>query len=63
MDTRLFGQPDHDASGSFSLPMDRKDVADHLGTTPETLSRCMQTLRRSGIITFPSHREISDPRP
>ena len=58
MDTRLFDQPDRDASGSFSLPMDRKDVADYLGTTHETLSRCMQTLRRSGIVTFPNHREI-----
>jgi CRP-like cAMP-binding protein len=59
MDTRLFGQPGHDATGSFTLPMDRKDVADHLGITPETLSRCMQTLRRSGTIAFPSQRQVT----
>jgi CRP-like cAMP-binding protein len=58
METRLFGQPDHDAMGCFSLPMDRKDVADHLGITPETLSRCMQTLRRGGTITFPGQRQV-----
>jgi CRP-like cAMP-binding protein len=62
METRLFGQPGYDAvhnsMGSFSLPMDRKDVADHLGITPETLSRCMQTLRRSGTITFPGQRQV-----
>lgn len=58
MDTRLFRQPGHDASGSFTLPMDRKDVADHLGITPETLSRCMQALRRSGTIAFPSQRQV-----
>jgi len=58
METRLFEQSGHDAPGSFSLPMDRKDVADYLGITPETLSRCMQTLRRNGTISFPSQRQI-----
>src|SRR4051812_3995128 len=58
MEMRLFGQPDHNGRGSFSLPMDRKDVADHLGITPETLSRCMQTLRRGGTIAFPSQRQV-----
>ncbi|MFL5282557.1 MAG: helix-turn-helix domain-containing protein, partial [Rhodopila sp.] len=28
------------------------------GITPETLSRCMQTLRRNGTISFPSQRQI-----
>jgi CRP-like cAMP-binding protein len=58
MDTRLAEQPDHGAADNFSLPMDRKDIADHLGVTHETLSRCVQTLRRSGTITFPSQRQI-----
>jgi CRP-like cAMP-binding protein len=58
MDTRLAEQPDHGAADSFSLPMDRKDIANHLGVTHETLSRCIQTLRRSGTITFPSQRQV-----
>ena len=32
------------------IPLSRRDIADYLGTTPETLSRNIQTLARSKVI-------------
>ncbi|MBU4527084.1 MAG: helix-turn-helix domain-containing protein [Hoeflea sp.] len=32
------------------MPLSRADIADYLGTTPETLSRNIQTLARSKVI-------------
>lgn len=40
------------ATGNIALPMSRKDVADYLGLTVETVSRTMSTLKRKGIIDF-----------
>jgi CRP-like cAMP-binding protein len=37
---------------SIELPMNRKDVADYLGLTVETVSRTMSALKRKGIIAF-----------
>ncbi|MEQ8589520.1 MAG: Crp/Fnr family transcriptional regulator [Roseitalea porphyridii] len=44
------------------VPLGRRDIADFLGTTPETLSRNIQTLARSGIIRIidPRHFELLD---
>ena len=37
---------------SIELAMNRKDVADYLGLTVETVSRTMSALKRKGIIAF-----------
>jgi CRP/FNR family transcriptional regulator len=40
------------AGSDIELPMNRKDVADYLGLTVETVSRTMSALKRKGIIAF-----------
>jgi len=42
------------------LPMSRRDIADYLGLTHETVSRTLSILRRKGILGFPgqTQREI-----
>jgi len=42
------------------LPMGRRDIADYLGLTHETVSRALSTLRRRGILSFAgqTQREI-----
>lgn len=42
----------------FTLPLDRQQVADVLGTTIETVSRQMTDLKRAGIIALPDRRSI-----
>jgi CRP-like cAMP-binding protein len=37
---------------SFTLPLSKKDLASQIGTGPETLSRCFQSLQDEGILTF-----------
>lgn len=41
-----------------SLPMPRADIADHLGLTVETVSRCLGTLRSRGLIAVPETYRI-----
>ncbi|SHJ92845.1 cAMP-binding domain of CRP or a regulatory subunit of cAMP-dependent protein kinases [Roseomonas rosea] len=43
---------------SYSLPMDRTDIADYLGITLETVCRTLQSLRRSGVIELCGHRRV-----
>jgi CRP/FNR family transcriptional regulator len=38
---------------SITLPMPRADIADHLGLTVETVSRCLTALRKRGLIALP----------
>ena len=42
------------------LPTPRRDVADYLGLTHETVTRCFSVLRNQGVLSYPglSHREI-----
>ncbi|WP_439400298.1 helix-turn-helix domain-containing protein (plasmid) [Bradyrhizobium sp. PMVTL-01] len=48
------------AAGVMSLPMSRRDIADYLGLTIETVSRAMSQLHEDGVIGFLSNtqREI-----
>ncbi len=48
------------ATGVMELPMDRRDVADYLGLTLETVARALSTLKREGVLSFigRKHREI-----
>jgi len=46
------------------VPLSRRDIADYLGTTPETLSRNIQTLARAKVIRIinAKHFELLNPR-
>ena len=46
---RRLAQPDH-----FDLPMQRADIADHLGLTIETVSRTLTQMVRDGLISLAS---------
>jgi len=46
MDTRLT------ASGVMALPMSRRDIADYLGLTLETVSRALSALENQGVLGF-----------
>jgi CRP/FNR family transcriptional regulator, nitrogen fixation regulation protein len=54
MDVRLT------AAGVMSLPMNRRDIADYLGLTLETVSRALSQLRDRDILSFigQSQRQI-----
>jgi CRP/FNR family nitrogen fixation transcriptional regulator len=55
MDKRLTG------TGAITLPMTRRDIADYLGLTLETVSRALARLKRKGAIGFTdaTQREIT----
>jgi CRP/FNR family nitrogen fixation transcriptional regulator len=51
MDMRLTG------TGGMSLPMSRRDIADYLGITLETVSRALSQLHRAGVLKFISNNQ------
>lgn len=47
-------------TGAMALPMNRRDIADYLGLTLETVSRALSAFQRKGYLRFlnPSQRQI-----
>lgn len=52
MDHRLAG------TGTMALPMSRRDIADYLGLTLETVSRALSQLHSEGVLDFSGARQI-----
>lgn len=48
-----------DGAPTVRLPMAKHEIAAHLGTTPETLSRRLAALSASGTIELHGHRDVT----
>jgi len=46
------------ANEALELPMSRRDIADYLGLTIETVSRVLTDLEKSGAIALPNSRRV-----
>ena len=46
------------ATGAISLPMTRRDIADYLGLTLETVSRTLSQLQAEGMVELSTARQI-----
>jgi CRP/FNR family nitrogen fixation transcriptional regulator len=56
--TFLLEMVSHAESNEVKLPMKRRDIADYLGLSIETLARTLTVLEESGIIARPTARRI-----
>jgi CRP/FNR family nitrogen fixation transcriptional regulator len=45
--------------GAISLPMTRRDIADYLGLTLETVSRTISQLQAKGMVALSNARQIT----
>lgn len=50
--------PPIETEAEITLPMSRKDIAAHLGTTPETISRTLKSFEKEGYLTQKGHKKI-----
>ena len=44
---------------TVKLPMTRTDIANYLGLTPESLSRCFRVLKQDGVIEVPEPHSVT----
>jgi CRP/FNR family transcriptional regulator len=56
-------RPEELSGQVIELPMARADIADHLGLTPETISRVFTALVEDGIVEIPAPNRIALARP
>lgn len=50
--------PPVESEAEITLPMTRKDLAAHLGTTPETISRTLSSFEKAGYLTQKGHKKL-----
>ena len=48
-----------DGVGSITVPMSRGDIADHLGLTTESVSRCFTQFRKMGLIKLDTAHSVT----
>ena len=54
----MAAQQGSDDAAAVAIPMTRRDIADYLGLTIETVSRTLTTLKQQGVIALPTATRI-----